>query len=77
MALELFKPFFIQVLERSVRLEHQNASTNVTDTATGIWDALESSGPRGVAAAPTLHRLGIQAFEPVLIEVDTTSPAGL
>ncbi len=72
MALELFKPF---VMKRLVEL---NQATNIknarkmVDRATPVvWDALEiviKDHPVMLNRAPTLHRLGIQAFEPILVE---------
>src|SRR5918996_404728 len=62
MALELFKPFIYHKLEQQGLVELQ---TNE------VWDALESvirEHPVLLNRAPTLHRLGIQAFEPVLVE---------
>ncbi|MDH4139846.1 MAG: DNA-directed RNA polymerase subunit beta', partial [Coriobacteriia bacterium] len=72
MALELFKPF---VMKRLVDLEHaQNikAAKRLVDRQKGVvWDVLEEvirEHPVLLNRAPTLHRLGIQAFEPVLVE---------
>ncbi|MDR2107943.1 MAG: DNA-directed RNA polymerase subunit beta' [Coriobacteriales bacterium] len=73
MALELFKPF---VVKRLVELEHSpnvKAAKKVVDRAvsTTVWDVLEeviAEHPVLLNRAPTLHRLGIQAFEPVLVE---------
>lgn len=73
MALELFKPF---VVKRLVELEHSpnvKAAKKTVDRAvsTTVWDVLEeviSEHPVLLNRAPTLHRLGIQAFEPVLVE---------
>ncbi len=72
MALELFKPF---VMRRLVELEYvQNikaAKLAVDRGATYVWDVLEeviTEHPVLLNRAPTLHRLGIQAFEPVLVE---------
>ena len=72
MALELFKPFVMK------RLVETNAATNIKTArkmveraSTEIWDALEmviKEHPVLLNRAPTLHRLGIQAFEPVLVE---------
>ena len=72
MALELFKPFVIK------RLVEMQKSTNVREaqkkidrTEPEVWDALENvikEHPVLLNRAPTLHRLGIQAFEPVLVE---------
>ena len=73
MALELFKPF---VVKRLVELEHSpnvKAAKKAVDRAvsTTVWDVLEeviAEHPVLLNRAPTLHRLGIQAFEPVLVE---------
>ncbi|MBI5231114.1 MAG: DNA-directed RNA polymerase subunit beta', partial [Coriobacteriales bacterium] len=72
MALELFKPF---VMKRLVDLEHaQNikSAKRMVERGKGVvWDVLEeviSDHPVLLNRAPTLHRLGIQAFEPVLVE---------
>jgi DNA-directed RNA polymerase subunit beta' len=73
MALELFKPF---VVKRLVELEHSpnvKAAKKAVDRAVSstVWDVLEeviAEHPVLLNRAPTLHRLGIQAFEPVLIE---------
>src|SRR6185437_11447116 len=72
MALELFKPF---VMKRLVDLNHaQNikAAKKMVDSMIGeVWDVLEEvihEHPVLLNRAPTLHRLGIQAFEPLLVE---------
>ncbi len=72
MALELFKPF---VMKRLVELSHaQNvkaAKRMVERARPEVWDVLEeviTEHPVLLNRAPTLHRLGIQAFEPVLVE---------
>ena len=72
MALELFKPF---VMKRLVELEYVagiKAATRAVDRgASYVWDVLEEvivDHPVLLNRAPTLHRLGIQAFEPVLVE---------
>jgi len=72
MALELFKPF---VMKRLVDLGHaQNikSAKRMVDRGRGlVWDILEeviTDHPVMLNRAPTLHRLGIQAFEPVLVE---------
>jgi DNA-directed RNA polymerase subunit beta' len=73
MALELFKPFVMK------RLVDQKVATNIKNarkmveraTLKEVWDALEvviKDHPVLLNRAPTLHRLGIQAFEPVLVE---------
>ena len=72
MALELFKPF---VMKRLVELEKagniKSAKRAVDRCASYVWDVLEEvivDHPVLLNRAPTLHRLGIQAFEPVLVE---------
>ncbi len=72
MALELFKPF---VMKRLVELEYAGnikaAKRAVDRGASYVWDVLEEAitdHPVLLNRAPTLHRLGIQAFEPVLVE---------
>ena len=72
MALELFKPF---VMKRLCELGKANniksARKMVERASTEVWDALEvviKDHPVMLNRAPTLHRLGIQAFEPVLVE---------
>ena len=72
MALELFKPF---VMKRLVDLDHaqniKSAKRMVDRTRDVVWDVLEEvirDHPVMLNRAPTLHRLGIQAFEPILVE---------
>jgi len=72
MALELFKPF---VMKRLVDLDHaqniKSAKRMVDRGKSVVWDVLEEvirDHPVLLNRAPTLHRLGIQAFEPVLVE---------
>ena len=72
MALELFKPF---VMKRLVDLNHaqniKSAKRMVERSRSVVWDVLEeviTEHPVLLNRAPTLHRLGIQAFEPQLIE---------
>ena len=72
MALELFKPF---VMKRLVDLNHaqniKSAKRMVERSRAVVWDVLEeviTEHPVMLNRAPTLHRLGIQAFEPLLIE---------
>jgi DNA-directed RNA polymerase subunit beta' len=72
MALELFKPF---VMKRLVELQHsqniKNAKKMVERQQSVVWDVLEeviTEHPVLLNRAPTLHRLGIQAFEPQLVE---------
>ncbi|MBI2026938.1 MAG: DNA-directed RNA polymerase subunit beta' [Deltaproteobacteria bacterium] len=72
MALELFKPFIYSKLEeKGLATTIKEAKKMVEDQVTEVWDILEevtSEHPVLLNRAPTLHRLGIQAFEPVLIE---------
>jgi DNA-directed RNA polymerase subunit beta' len=72
MALELFKPFVIQKLEEKGFVQTvKSAKKFVEKERTEVWDILESvikDHPVLLNRAPTLHRLGIQAFFPVLIE---------
>ncbi|WP_446898017.1 DNA-directed RNA polymerase subunit beta' [Clostridium sp. LBM24168] len=72
MALELFKPFVMKKLVES-GLAHniKSAKRMVERVQTQVWDVLEeviSDHPVLLNRAPTLHRLGIQAFQPVLVE---------
>ncbi len=72
MALELFKPFVMKKLVKS-GLAHniKSAKRMVERVRPEVWDVLEeviSEHPVLLNRAPTLHRLGIQAFEPVLVE---------
>ncbi len=72
MALELFKPFVYEKLEKKGLTTTIKASKELVEQSpTEVWDALEEvirEHPVLLNRAPTLHRLGIQAFEPVLIE---------
>ena len=72
MALELFKPFIYNKLEeRGYVNTIKSAKKMVEKERPEVWDILEeviSEHPVLLNRAPTLHRLGIQAFEPVLIE---------
>ncbi|MCH4000279.1 MAG: DNA-directed RNA polymerase subunit beta' [Lachnospiraceae bacterium] len=72
MALELFKPFVMKELEqRGISQNVKNAKKLVERQDPQVWDVLEDvikEHPVMLNRAPTLHRLGIQAFEPVLIE---------
>jgi DNA-directed RNA polymerase subunit beta' len=72
MALELFKPFVYQELEkRELATTIKMAKELVELQTPDVWDALETvirEHPVLLNRAPTLHRLGIQAFEPVLVE---------
>ncbi len=72
MALELFKPFVMKrLVETSAVTNIKTARKMVERAGTEVWDALETvikDHPVLLNRAPTLHRLGIQAFEPVLVE---------
>lgn len=72
MALELFKPFIFSKLElRGLATTIKAAKKMVEKEGPEVWDILEEvirEHPIMLNRAPTLHRLGIQAFEPVLIE---------
>ena len=72
MAVELFKPFIMKKLvENNVAHNIKNAKRKVERGETVVWDVLEEvikDHPVMLNRAPTLHRLSIQAFEPVLIE---------
>jgi DNA-directed RNA polymerase subunit beta' len=72
MALELFKPFvFNKLEEKGFVTTIKHAKKFVEDEHSEIWDALEEviqEHPVLLNRAPTLHRLGIQAFDPVLVE---------
>ncbi len=72
MALELFKPFVMKVLvDRQICPNIKNAKRYIERVRPEVWDVLEDvikDHPVLLNRAPTLHRLGIQAFEPVLVE---------
>ncbi|NMA79378.1 MAG: DNA-directed RNA polymerase subunit beta', partial [Clostridiales bacterium] len=72
MALELFKPFVMKRLVDTGYANNIKSARKMVDRArTEVWDALEhviKDHPVLLNRAPTLHRLGIQAFEPVLVE---------
>ena len=72
MALELFKPFVMKVLvDRGEASNIKSAKAIVAREKEVVWDVLEyviKDHPVLLNRAPTLHRLGIQAFEPVLVE---------
>jgi DNA-directed RNA polymerase subunit beta' len=72
MALELFKPFIMaRLVERKAVQNIKAAKKMVESMIPEVWDVLEeviSEHPVLLNRAPTLHRLGIQAFEPVLVE---------
>lgn len=83
MALELFKPFIFHKLETmGIATTIKAAKKEVESQTPVVWDILEEvirEHPVMLNRAPTLHRLGIQAFEPVLIEgkAHPAAPAGL
>ena len=72
MALELFKPFVIrELVKREISHNIKNAKKLVERENDKVWDVLEDiivDHPVLLNRAPTLHRLGIQAFEPILVE---------
>src|SRR5881392_1849449 len=72
MALELFKPFVMKTLvERNYTSNIKTAKRMIDRMRPEVWDALEeviSEHPVLLNRAPTLHRLGIQAFEPILVD---------
>ncbi|OGS03477.1 MAG: DNA-directed RNA polymerase subunit beta' [Elusimicrobia bacterium RIFOXYA1_FULL_47_7] len=71
MALELFKPFIIRELIKEEKVTLKAARKMLERGSSGVWNILErvtKHHPVMLNRAPTLHRLGIQAFEPVLIE---------
>jgi DNA-directed RNA polymerase subunit beta' len=72
MAIELFRPFVMKKLvEDGVSNNIKSAKKMVDKGLTEVWDALEvviKEHPVLLNRAPTLHRLGIQAFEPILVE---------
>ncbi len=72
MALELFRPFIIaQVLKRELAYNIRGASRLIEDGAPEVWEILDEVIKDKYVLlnrAPTLHRLGIQAFKPILIE---------
>ncbi len=73
MALELFKPFVMKRLVETGGVNNIKAARKAVERASKseVWDALEvviKNHPVLLNRAPTLHRLGIQAFEPVLVE---------
>ncbi len=72
MAIELFKPFVMkELVSRGISQNIKNAKKLVERLDTQVWDVLEeviTEHPVMLNRAPTLHRLGIQAFEPILVE---------
>ncbi|MDE6733757.1 MAG: DNA-directed RNA polymerase subunit beta' [Oscillospiraceae bacterium] len=71
MALELFKPFVLHDLEQRGTSNIKQAKKKVERADDEVWDSLENvikDHPVLLNRAPTLHRLGIQAFSPVLVE---------
>ncbi len=72
MALELFKPFVMKrLVDLDISKNIKNARKMVDKAGPEVWDALEiviKDHPVMLNRAPTLHRLGIQAFEPILVE---------
>ena len=72
MAIELFKPFVMkELVAKQISQNIKNAKKLVDKMDTQVWDVLEEvikEHPVMLNRAPTLHRLGIQAFEPILVE---------
>jgi DNA-directed RNA polymerase subunit beta' len=72
MAIELFKPFVMkELVERELANNIKNAKRKIDRQDEAIWDVLEDvirEHPVLLNRAPTLHRLGIQAFEPILVD---------
>jgi DNA-directed RNA polymerase subunit beta' len=72
MAIELFKPFVMkELVSQGIAQNVKNAKKMVERLETKVWDVLEDvikEHPVMLNRAPTLHRLGIQAFEPILVE---------
>lgn len=72
MALELFKPFAMkELVQREIATNIKNAKSKIERMDDEVWDVLEdviTEHPVLLNRAPTLHRLGIQAFEPTLVE---------
>ena len=72
MAIELFKPFVVnKLIERGLVQNIKSAKKKIERSESVVWDILEEvvdGHPVMLNRAPTLHRLGIQAFEPILVE---------
>lgn len=72
MALELFKPFVMkELVQREIATNIKNAKSKIERMDDEVWEVLEEvirEHPVLLNRAPTLHRLGIQAFEPTLVE---------
>ena len=72
MAIELFKPFVMKELVQNGTAHNIKAAKRMVERMeSGVWDVLEEvikEHPVMLNRAPTLHRLGIQAFEPILVE---------
>src|SRR5699024_3907936 len=72
MALELFKPFIMkELVNRNIAHNIKSAKRKIERVHLEVWDVLEEvikEHPVLLNRAPTLHRLGIQAFEPTLVE---------
>ncbi|MDD3386527.1 MAG: DNA-directed RNA polymerase subunit beta' [Candidatus Pacebacteria bacterium] len=72
MALELFKPFVIKkILEKELAFNVRGASRLIEEETNEVWESLEEVVKDKLVLlnrAPTLHRLGVQAFSPILIE---------
>src|SRR5690554_117626 len=71
MAVTLFKPFILREIQKSSSIDKKNANTIYDRMGDEVWTALEKvvkEHPVLLNRAPTLHRLGIQAFEPKLVD---------
>ena len=72
MAIQLYKPFVInEIVNKGLAPNHKNADRMIERSDSQIWDVLEEvmdNHPVFLNRAPTLHRLGIQAFKPKLVE---------
>ena len=72
MAIELFRPFVMkELVARGITHNMKSAKNMVESLHPAVWDVLEEvirEHPVMLNRAPTLHRLGIQAFEPILVE---------
>ena len=83
MAIELFKPFVMkELVERGLAHNIKSAKRKIERLHSEVWDVLEDvikEHPVLLNRAPTLHRLGIQAFEPILVEgrAITSSPTSM
>ena len=81
MALELYQPFIIRKLKQHGLADTIKSAKRIIERRDEqVWDILEEvihQHPVLLNRAPTLHRMGIQAFEPILVEGNNASPVGL